>query len=73
MIKRTNSYLCLKTFKLQFLDMKNFLAPGFSYRKFLIAYGAEQRMFYFLYEFVTNLDKLESGLLEHKDFLFFSF
>ena len=33
-IKRTNSYLCLKTFKLRFLDIKNFLTPGFSYRKF---------------------------------------
>ena len=27
-IKRTNSYLCLKTSKLRFLDIKNFLAPG---------------------------------------------
>ena len=70
MIKRTNSYFCLKTSKLQFLDIKNFLAPGFSYRKFLIAYGVEQRKFYFPYEFVTNLDKLESGLPEHGDFVF---
>ena len=60
--KRTNSYLCLKTSKLRFLDIKNFLAPGFSYRKFLVAYGAELRKFYFPYEFVTDLDKLNSGL-----------
>ena len=26
-IKRTNSYLCLKTSKLRFLDIKNFLSP----------------------------------------------
>ena len=67
-IKRTNSYLCLKTSKLRFLDIKNFLAPGFSYHKFLVAYGAELRKFYFPYEFVTDLDKLESGLPEHSDF-----
>ena len=67
-IKRTNSYLCLKTSKLRFLDIKNFLAPGFSYRKFLVAYGAELRKFYFLYEFVTDLDKLNSGLPEHNVF-----
>ena len=67
-IKRTNSYLCLKTSKLRFLDIKNFLALGFSYRKFLVAYGAQLRKFYFPYEFVTNLDKLESGLPEHGDF-----
>ena len=67
-IKRTNSYLCLKTSKLRFLDIKNFLAPGFSYCKFLVAYGAELRKFYFPYEFVTDLDKLESGLPKHNDF-----
>ena len=67
-IKRTNSYLCLKTSKLRFLDIKNFLAPGFSYRKFLVAYGAELRKFYFPYEFVTDLDKLNSGLPEHNVF-----
>ena len=67
-IKRTNSYLCLKTSKLRFLDIKNFLAPGFSYRKFLIAYGAELRKFYFPYEFVTDLDKLNSGLPKHNVF-----
>ena len=68
MIKRTHSYLCLKTSKLRFLDIKNFLAAGFSYRKFLIAYGAEQKKLYFPYEFVTDLDKLESGMPEHSDF-----
>ena len=67
-IKRTNSYLCLKTSKLRFLDIKNFLAPGFSYRKFLVAYGAELRKFYFPYEFVTDLDKLNSGLPVHNVF-----
>ena len=33
-IKRTNSYLCLKSSKLLFLDIKNFLAPGFSTTNF---------------------------------------
>ena len=60
-IKRTNSYHCLKTSKLRFLDIKNFSAPGFSYRKFLVAYGAEFRKFYVPYKFVTDLDKLKSG------------
>ena len=69
-IKRTNSYICLKTSKLRFLDIKNFLVPGFSYRKFLVAYRAELRKFYFPYEFVTDLDKLKSGLPE--DSVFYS-
>ena len=44
------------------------MAPGFSYRKFLVAYGAELRKFYFPYEFVTDLDKFKSGLPKHSVF-----
>ena len=54
--------------KLRFLDIRHFLTPGFSYRKFLIAYGSIQTKFYFPYEFVTNLTKLQSGLSEHQAF-----
>ena len=67
-IKRTNSYLCLKISKLRFLDIKNFLAPRFSYRKFLVTYGAELGKFYFPYEFVIDLDKLKGGLPKHSAF-----
>ena len=57
-LKKANSFLCLKTTKLRFLDIRNFLAPGFSYRKFLIAYGAEDRKFFFPYEFMDSFEKL---------------
>ena len=67
-IKKANTYLCIKTFTLRFLDIKHFLAPGFSYRKFLIAYGSELEKFRFLYEFVDGLEKLESGLPDHQAF-----
>ena len=33
-IKKANNYLCIKTNKLRFLDIRHFLAPGFSYAKF---------------------------------------
>ena len=58
-IKRANAYLCIKTEKLRFLDIKNFLAPGFSYKKFLSAYGCHGEKFFFPYEFLTSLDKLD--------------
>ena len=67
-IKKTNTYLCIKTSTLRFLDIKQFLAPGFSYRKFLIAYGSELEKFHFPYEFVDRLEKLESGLPDHQAF-----
>ena len=57
-LKKANFFLCLKTTKLRFLDIRNFLAPGFSYRKFLIAYGAEDRKFFFPYEFMDSIEKL---------------
>ena len=67
-IKKANTYLCFKTSTLRFLDIKHFLAPGFSYRKFLIAYGSELEKFHFPYEFVDRLEKLESGLPDHQAF-----
>ena len=53
---------------MRFVDIKHFLAPGFSYRKFLIAYGSELEKFHFPYEFVDGLEKLESGLPDHQAF-----
>ena len=67
-IKRANTYLCIKTNSLQFLDIRHFLAPGFSYRKFLIAYKSDCQKFFFPYEFVTGLNKLNSGLPDHESF-----
>ena len=46
-IKKANTYLCLKTDKLRFLDIRKFLAPGFFYKKFLEAYGCESGSFSF--------------------------
>ena len=31
-VKRDNTFMCVKTGTLMFLDIKNYLAPGFSYR-----------------------------------------
>ena len=67
-IKKANTYLCIKTSTLRFLGIKHFLAPGFSYRKFLIAYGSELEKFHFPYEFVDSLEKLESDLPNHQAF-----
>ena len=68
MIKKANNYLHIKTEKLRFLDIRNFLAPGFSYQKFLIAYGSVQTKLYFPYEFMTDLTKLQSSLPKHHAF-----
>ena len=40
-IKRNNTFMCLSTDQLKFLDIINYKAPGFSYDKYLKAYGCE--------------------------------
>ena len=40
-IKRDNTFMCLSTDKLKFLDMTNYIAQGFSYDKYLKAYGCK--------------------------------
>ena len=55
--------MCLKTAHLRFLDVTNFLAPGFSYDKFLKAYECPQTKGFFPYEWMDSLDKLDQTYL----------
>ena len=48
-IKCNNNIMCLKSAHLCFLDVTNFLAPGFSYDKFLKAYECPQTKGFFPY------------------------
>jgi hypothetical protein len=38
-IKKANSYMSLKTKHFQFLDIRSYLAPNFSYDAFIKAYN----------------------------------
>ena len=58
-IKRNNNFMCLKTEHLRFLDITNFLAPGFSYEKFLKAYECPQTKGFFPYEWMDSIEKLQ--------------
>ena len=62
-IKRQNTYMCLYTDKLKFLDIVNYLAPGVSYAKYLTAYGCELGKGHFPYEYMDDLQKLEDRVL----------
>nr|XP_054750818.1 uncharacterized protein LOC129256682 [Lytechinus pictus] len=57
-IKRNHNHMALKSQHLQFLDISNFLAPGFSYAAFLKAYDCEQRKGFFPHGWVDCLEKL---------------
>ena len=62
-IKRQNTSMCLSTDKLKFVDICNYLAPGFSYDKYLKAYGCAQQKGHFPYEYMTLLCRLEDRAL----------
>ena len=62
-IKRQNTYMCLYTDKLKFVDICNYHAPGVSYAKYLTAYGCELGKGHFPYEYMDDLQKLEDLVL----------
>ena len=62
-IKRQNTYMCLSTDQLKFVDICNYLAPGVSYDKYLKAYGCELQKGNFPYEYMDDLQKLEDRVL----------
>ena len=62
-IKRLNTFMCLSTKKQKFLDIINYLAPGFSYDKYLKAYGCELQKGHFPYEFMDDVRKLDDCAL----------
>ena len=62
-IKRQNNFMCFSTNKLQFVDICNYLAPGFSYDKYLKAYGCDLQKGHFPYEYMDGIEKLEDRVL----------
>ena len=57
-IKKSTQYNCILTGNLRFLDICNFIAPGFDYDSFLKAYGASASKSWFPYEWFDDLKKL---------------
>ncbi len=66
-VKKANSYACIQTDAFKFLDIKDFLAPGTSYDKFLKAYKVEETKGYFPYEWFDDASKLDYASLPPKD------
>ena len=64
--------MAVKTENLHFLDITNYLAPGFSYAQFLKAYECTEEKGCFPYEWVDGLDKLEETLLPPHDVFYSS-
>ena len=57
-IKRQHTFMCFTTKKLTFFDVTTYLAPGFSYDKYLKEYGCELQKGHFTYEYMDGIGKL---------------
>ena len=58
-VKRVNSLTCVESRSFRFLDILNFIAPGFSYEKYIKAYGCSLSKGFFPYEWMDSLKKLD--------------
>ena len=66
-IKRNNNWMSISTERLQFLDICNYLAPGYSYDKYIKAYGASLQKSCFPYDWMDSLEKLDYPELPPKE------
>lgn len=57
-VKKGNNYMCLKTQKLRFLDIRNFLNPDAKYSDYLAAMEVEDQKFHWIHDEFTSLDVL---------------
>jgi len=57
-IIQENKYSLVSTDKLVFLDVRNFLAPDYSYAKFLTAYDTDASKGHWPYEYIKSLEQL---------------
>ena len=71
-IKRCNQYIAVYTQNLVFLDMFNYLAPGYSYANYLKAFLKDTRKGFFPYEWMNNVEKLKNKKLPTRSAFFSS-
>lgn len=68
-VRRESRMQCLKSDKLKFLDIMNYIAPGFSYEKYLKAFDCSAGKGFFPYDYIDSLDRLsETALPPHECF-----
>ena len=68
-VKKSNAFMCITTERLKFVDIRNYLTPGFDYATYLKAYKCTELKGYFPYEWMDNLEKLKQTCLPaHHEF-----
>ena len=66
-VKKSEKYPCIKTEHLKFLDVLQFLAPGYNLKSFFKAFGVTKQKGFFPYDYFTHADQLDETTLPTYD------
>ena len=58
-VKKSGKYPCIKTEHLKFMDILQFLAPGYNLKSFFKAFGVTEQKGFFPYDYFTSADQLD--------------
>ena len=61
--KKVGKYPCIKTEHLKFMDILQFLAPGYNLKSFFKAFGVSKQKGFFPYAYFTHVDQLDETTL----------
>ena len=67
-IKKGNAFICISLEYLRFLDIMNYLPPGFSLQQYLKCFKASASKGQFCYEYIDSLERLDETLPPHEKF-----
>ena len=62
-VKKSRKYPCIKTEHLKFLDVLQFLAPGYNLKSFFKAFGVTKQKGFFPYDYFTSAEQLDETTL----------
>ena len=62
-VKKSGKYPCIKTEYFKFMDILQFLAPGYNLKSFFKAFGVSEQKGFFPYDYFTHADQLDKTTL----------
>ena len=62
-VKKAGKYPCIKIEHLKFMDILQFLAPGYNLKSFFKAFGVSEQKGFFPYDYFTHADQLDETTL----------
>ena len=62
-VKKSGKYPCIKTEHLKFLDVLQFLAPGYNLKSFFKAFGVTEQKGFFPHDYFTSANQLDETTL----------